>query len=97
MNITLYDFMESMLGFYSLFLTVGSIIQIFITLKMKWMFGLMLPIYALVCSLFWMSNPIREGHMPTMTAMNSLPYLLLIVVYLVIFAVCTYFKKKYSK
>ena len=95
MNPVIYDFMDGMFNLILIFVVVGIAAQIIIAFKAKWIWGMIFPLYAFVCALFWSANPIREGNHPTMTVMNAVfIYLPLTALYLIIFFICNAIKNR---
>ncbi|WP_313132992.1 hypothetical protein [Anaerocolumna sp.] len=71
---------------------IGLFVQIFASLRKSWFWGLILIALSITQVIYWLGNPIPEGLPPTMTALNSFPWMLVTIVYLVIYFICRHIK-----
>lgn len=75
-------------------IAIGFFVQIFMSLRKKWFWGLLLIAFSISQVIYWLGNPIPEGHKPTMTALNAFPWIGVTIIYTAIYLICSLVKKE---
>ena len=76
---------------------LGLIGQIYLSTRKSVLFGFILPLLAFTQVIYWSGNPIPEGQHPTMTALNMLPWLFVVGVYLLTLLICRIVRARKSQ
>ena len=86
------NFLSEQLVWVSLLGIAG---QIFLSLRKKWFWGIMIPSVTLAITLYWLGNPMPSWmkDTPISTAMNIIFWLPITFVFLVIFVICRMIKR----